>query len=179
MTEKSTQIVQDMKQNTKSIKATQKQIDKQSKWLLKTSELSFQTWNLLLEVIDAFGNAAKIEENKKNEFRKSFDELEGKMKKLSKLQILLQNMCDEKSPVKRSSLKKSPSKSHSSVVPPPPPPPLPKTKTTTSSTKSIDFKELLKKQKEWAKRRTNFLKTQNALNSNPSPSKKSPKSKSP
>lgn len=175
MTEKSTQIVQ----NTKSIKATQKQIDKQSKWLLKTSELSLQTWNLLLELIDAFGNAAKIEENKKNEFRKSFDELEGKMKKLSKLQILLQNMCDEKSPVKRSSLKKSPSKSHSSVVPPPPPPPLPKTKTTTSSTKSIDFKELLKKQKEWAKRRTNFLKTQNALNSNPSPSKKSPKSKSP
>jgi hypothetical protein len=183
MTEKSTQIVQD----TKSIKATQKQIDKQSKWLLKTSELSLQTWNLLLEVIDAFGNAAKIEENKKNEFRnefrnefkKSFDELEGKMKKLSKLQILLQNMCDEKSPVKRSSLKKSPSKSHSSVVPPPPPPPLPKTKTTTSSMKSIDFKELLKKQKEWAKRRTNFLKTQNALNSNPSPSKKSPKSKSP
>ena len=175
MTEKSTQIVQ----NTKSIKATQKQIDKQSKWLLKTSELSLQTWNWLLELIDAFGNAAKIEENKKNEFRKSFDELEGKMKKLSKLQILLQNMCDEKSPVKRSSLKKSPSKSHSSVVPPPPPPPLPKTKTTTSSTKSIDFKELLKKQKEWAKRRTNFLKTQNALNSNPSPSKKSPKSKSP
>lgn len=179
MTEKSTQIVQ----NTKSIKATQKQIDKQSKWLLKTSELSLQTWNLLLELIDAFGNAAKIEENKKNEFRnefkKSLDDLEGKMKKLSKLQILLQNMCDEKSPVKRSSLKKSPSKSHSSVVPPPPPPPLPKTKTTTSSTKSIDFKELLKKQKEWAKRRTNFLKTQNALNSNPSPSKKSPKSKSP
>ena len=183
MTEKSTQIVQDMKQNTKSIKETQKQIDKQSKWLLKTSELSLQTWNLLLEVIDAFGNAAKIEENKKNEFRnefrKSFDDLEGKMKKLSKLQILLQNMCDEKSPVKRSSLKKSPSKSHSSVVPPPPPPPLPKTKTTTSSMKSIDFKELLKKQKEWAKRRTNFLKTQNALNSNPSPSKNSPKSKSP
>ena len=97
-----------MKQNTKSIKETQKQIDKQSKWLLKTSELSFQTWNLLLEVIDAFGNAAKIEENKKNEFRnefrnefkKSLDDLEGKMKKLSKLQILLQNMCDEKSPVK-------------------------------------------------------------------------------
>ena len=85
MTEKSTQIVQ----NTKSIKATQKQIDKQSKWLLKTSELSLQTWNLLLELIDAFGNAAKIEENKKNEFRKSFDELEGKMKKLSKLQILV------------------------------------------------------------------------------------------
>ena len=102
MTEKSTQIVQDMKQNTKSIEATQKQIDKQSKWLLKTSELSLQTWNLLLEVIDAFGNAAKIEENKKNEFQKSLDYLEGKMKKLSKLQILLQNMCDEKSPVKRS-----------------------------------------------------------------------------
>lgn len=178
MTEKSTQIVQ----NTKSIKETQKQMDKQAKWLLKTSELSLQTWNLLLEVIDAFGNAAKIEENKKNEFqnelRKSLHDLEGKMKKLSKLQILLQNMCDEKSPVKRSPLKKSPSKSksHASVLPPPPPPPLPKTKTTTSSTKSIDFKELLKKQKEWAKRRTNFLKTQNALNSNPSPSKKSPKS---
>ena len=182
MTEKSTQIVQ----NTKSIKETQKQIDKQSKWLLKTSELSLQTWNLLLEVIDAFGNAAKIEENKKNEFqnefqnelRKSLHDLEGKMKKLSKLQILLQNMCDEKSPVKRSPLKKSPSKSksHASVLPPPPPPPLPKTKTTTSSTKSIDFKELLKKQKEWAKRRTKFLNNQNALHSNLSASKKSPKS---
>lgn len=112
----------------------------------------------------------------RNEFQKSFDELEGKMKKLSKLQILLQNMCDEKSPVKRSPPKKSPSKSksHASVVQPPPPPPLPKTKTTTSSTKSIDFKELLKKQKEWAKRRTKFLNNQNALHSNLSPSKKSP-----
>ena len=66
-------------ENTKAIKDAQKQIEKQAKWLLKTSELTTQTWTLLVEFIDGFVSAEDLETKNKAEVEKSLLDLKEKM----------------------------------------------------------------------------------------------------
>ena len=127
----------------------------------------------MVKVIDGFVSAEDLETKNKAKVEKSLLDLKEKMNQFSTFQSVLQKLCDDNG--KGTSKKRSPIRTQS--VPPPPPsrPSAPPTLKKLAQKKTIDFKELLDKQKVFAERRKRFMEKQNAINNKSvSPKKKSP-----
>ena len=131
----------------------------------------------MVKVIDGFVSAEDLETKNKAKVEKSLLDLKEKMNQFSTFQSVLQKLCDDNG--KGTSKKRSPIRTQSVPPPPPPPPPsrpsAPPTLKKLAQKKTIDFKELLDKQKVFAERRKRFMEKQNAINNKSvSPKKKSP-----